>query len=94
MPRIAKAHEVAQAPENYGKGRGGRPWRRKRAWVMERDGYLCQPCSREGRLTVATQCDHIIPQAQGGTSDEDNLQAICGDCHEAKSQRESRWRRR
>lgn len=86
-PTRAKALE--QAPR-YGKGRGGRPWRRKREAVLKRDKYLCQPCERKGALTVATQVDHIVPQFEGGTDDDQNLQAICDACHEAKTQAEAR----
>lgn len=81
----------AAAPEpNYGKGRGGRPWRRLRDSILQRDQYLCQPCKQAGRYTEATQVDHITPQAEGGTDDRVNLQSICGPCHEAKTTEESK----
>ena len=73
-----------------GSGRGGRPWRRKRDRVLSRDGHLCQPCRRSRRLRLATQVDHIIGLAEGGTDHESNLQAICDDCHERKTQREAK----
>jgi 5-methylcytosine-specific restriction protein A len=76
--------------ERYGQGRGGRPWRRKRDAVLKRDDYLCQPCKRADRLTLARQVDHIIPKAEGGSDEETNLQAICGPCHQRKSQAEAR----
>jgi len=57
---------------------------------MERDKGLCQPCLRHNVLTQATQVDHIAPKAKGGTDDERNLQAICEDCHKAKTAKESR----
>ncbi|MGE8515762.1 MAG: HNH endonuclease [Alcaligenes nematophilus] len=37
--------------------------------------------------------DHIIPKSQGGTDDLENLQTICGDCHKAKTLKESSQRR-
>ena len=52
---------------------------------MDRDQWLCQPCLSRGRPTPATEVDHIKPKAKGGTDASDNLQAICRDCHEAKS---------
>lgn len=88
--RVPKAAEAAPA---YGQGRGGRPWRRIRERVLERDCYLCQPCKRKGGLTLATEVDHIVNVAQGGTDDETNLQSICGTCHEAKTQSEARQAR-
>ncbi len=56
---------------------------------MQRDCGLCQPCQQAGRVTVATQVDHIVPKALGGTDDEPNLQAICSACHKAKTAREA-----
>lgn len=77
-------------PANYGKGRGGRPWRRIRESILQRDQRLCQTCRREGRLTLATQVDHIVPKARGGTDDQTNLEAICGPHHETKTRAEAR----
>jgi 5-methylcytosine-specific restriction protein A len=74
---------------NWGNGRGGRPWRRLRDQVMARDKYLCQPCQREGRLTEATEVDHIVCKAKGGQDRHDNLEAICTPCHERKTLRDS-----
>ena len=80
---------TAQASPNYGQGRGGRPWRRLRDSILQRDQHLCQPCKATGRFTLATQVDHIVPQAEGGTDDRVNLQGICGPCHEAKTKEEA-----
>ena len=77
-------------PSKYGQGRGGRPWRRLRDSVMARDAYLCQPCKALDKLTLASEVDHIIPVSKGGKDQHDNLQAICDDCHKAKSQAEAR----
>lgn len=87
--RLKSTFTLRKEQEAYGQGRGGRPWRRKREWVMKRDGYLCQPCNREGRITLATEVDHVIPQAEGGSDDETNLQAICDECHKAKTKAEA-----
>ena len=67
----------------------GRQWEKARAAAMRRDMHLCQPCKRAGRITVATECDHIVPKAKGGTDDHDNLQAICTACHKDKTAREA-----
>jgi len=50
---------------------------------------LCVECERLGRVTLATQRDHIKPLAEGGTDDDDNVQGLCVDCHEAKSKAEA-----
>lgn len=93
-PRIASAPSRikpnAPVVPRYGQGRGGRPWRRKREAVMKRDQYLCQLCKQKGRITEATEMDHIVNVAEGGTDDESNLQALCTPCHDAKSQAEAR----
>jgi 5-methylcytosine-specific restriction endonuclease McrA len=52
---------------------------------MQRDCWICQVCKREGRITPATECDHIKPKAEGGSDDPVNLQAICKACHAVKS---------
>ena len=67
----------------------GHAWRKLRAQVLERDGYLCQACKAKGRITPATDVDHIVNKASGGTDDIDNLQALCRACHKAKTQAES-----
>lgn len=72
--------------EGWGSGRGGRPWRRKRAAVLVRDQYTCQSC---GTITLDLEVDHIVNIAQGGTDDEENLQALCVPCHKLKTAEES-----
>jgi 5-methylcytosine-specific restriction protein A len=66
----------------------GWDWQKLRARILARDMHLCQPCAALGRVTVATQVDHIRPKAKGGTDDEGNLQAICEPCHAEKTTRE------
>jgi 5-methylcytosine-specific restriction protein A len=66
-----------------------RRWEAKRAQILQRDRHLCQPCLRAKRFTKATEVDHIKPRAQGGNEEPDNLEAICGECHEVKSKREA-----
>lgn len=63
----------------------GTAWDKTRKHILERDKYLCQPCLKQQRVKVANQVDHIKPKAKGGTDAEDNLQAICAPCHEAKT---------
>ncbi|WP_417315679.1 HNH endonuclease [Cycloclasticus pugetii] len=72
-----------------GRGRGGRPWRRLRDQVLNRDQHLCQPCKRQAKVSPASQVDHIIPESEGGPTVPSNLEAICTPCHDAKTQREA-----
>ncbi len=66
----------------------GWKWQKLRVRVLERDFGLCQICSSSGFSTIATEVDHIIAKANGGTDEEDNLQAICRSCHVKKTTRD------
>ena len=74
----------------------GSTWDKLRKKVLERDMYLCQACKRDGILTPLGvkpydhAVDHIKPKAKGGTDDEDNLEGLCADCHDAKTEREAK----
>lgn len=67
----------------------GTAWDKLRKQVLVRDKHLCQPCRRIGRVTPATQVDHVKPKAKGGTDDMRNLQAICTPCHADKTAQEN-----
>lgn len=72
----------------------GRRLQQLRADLFARDP-LCAECRRLGRVTLATQRDHVVPLAEGGADDENNVQGLCDDCHEGKSLAEAlRGRRR
>jgi len=51
---------------------------------------LCRACKAKGFIVVATQVDHMVPLASGGTHAEDNLQSLCASCHSIKTGRERR----
>lgn len=67
----------------------GSEWTRIRVRILKRDCGLCQVCLRESRITKADSVDHIVSKAEGGTDDDENLQAICTPCHAAKTALES-----
>lgn len=50
---------------------------------------LCVLCRAAGRYTAATIRDHVVPLAEGGPDDDSNVQALCVDCSDAKTRRES-----
>lgn len=54
--------------------------------VFKRDGYRCLECGATNKDT-RLHIDHIIPVAQGGSDELDNLQTLCQDCNLAKSNR-------
>lgn len=69
----------------------GAAWDKIRIVVLRRDNGLCQCTECQGgklKLTLATEVDHIIPKAKGGTDDMDNLQAINTECHKRKTAEE------
>lgn len=68
----------------------GQTWRKLRQQIFARDNHLCQVCKSQGKITQATEIDHIINKASGGTDELTNLQAICHACHQTKTQQESR----
>ena len=75
----------------------GRKLQRMRAQLFT-SNPLCVMCEAEGRVTPATQRDHIIPLSEGGADDSSNEQGLCAACHEVKSKAEAargvrRWAR-
>jgi 5-methylcytosine-specific restriction protein A len=62
----------------------GAAWDRLRKQVLTREP-LCRMCHVKGRVTAATEVDHIKPKAKGGTDELSNLQPACQPCHKAKS---------
>jgi 5-methylcytosine-specific restriction enzyme A len=53
---------------------------------------LCRICSREGRITLATDLDHIVPirVAPGRRLDIENVQPTCGPCNQRKRAEDAR----
>jgi 5-methylcytosine-specific restriction endonuclease McrA len=73
----------------------GSKWLRpsKRIAIYARDGFCCLYCGssveKGARLTV----DHIVPSAEGGTNDAENLITACMSCNSAKRDLSAReWR--
>ena len=66
-------------------------WRKLRLWHLAGEP-LCRRCGSLGRVTEATQVDHIIPirDAPDRILDPTNLQSLCDNCHNSHKQREER----
>lgn len=85
-----KAKEVA-------KRRRISPTQRKA--VLERDDCTCQICGISRKYLddmapglgeyLRLEIDHIVPIAQGGTSDESNLQCLCWRCNSLKGSKKT-----
>ena len=66
----------------------GTNWRRLRSYVLDHQPLCADPFGHhveDRRVVPASQVDHIVPRAEGGTDDEDNLQALCPSCHARKT---------
>lgn len=53
--------------------------------LLMRDVILCQECERQGRVTIGTIADHIVPLAKGGSGERSNYQLLCKDCSDTKT---------
>ena len=73
----------------------GRAWELLREVILKRDNGLCQcrHCKATGRVTLATEVDHVISKAAAQTKrwtqaqidHPSNLQAIARECHKRKT---------
>lgn len=54
--------------------------------VFKKSNYTCAECGKTNKETILC-VDHIIPVSQGGTDELDNLQCLCEECNQAKSNR-------
>jgi 5-methylcytosine-specific restriction endonuclease McrA len=53
--------------------------------ILERDDYTCQECGATEEDEVELQVDHKIPRSKGGSNEPSNLQVLCFDCNNEKS---------
>ncbi|WP_425585929.1 HNH endonuclease [Streptomyces thioluteus] len=65
-------------------------WNSLRLRILRRDSYTCYRCGSSS----ASEVDHIVPVAFGGTDDPQNLSAICRTCHREKTNTERAAARR
>lgn len=61
-------------------------WKRKREWILKRDGYMCQRCKRYGRQREAKTVHHIkhADEYPELAYKDDNLISLCDACHNAE----------
>jgi 5-methylcytosine-specific restriction protein A len=71
--------------------RGRKLQQRREGWF--RYHPLCVHCDAKGRVTPATELDHIKPLHEGGEdNDPDNWQGLCADCHRDKTAKDMGYR--
>lgn len=58
--------------------------------ILLRDGYACRRCGRVSATELVV--DHIVPLHLGGAESDENRQALCRACHDAKSEQEEKGR--
>jgi hypothetical protein len=51
--------------------------------VWERDDFTCRGCGSRRNLSI----DHIVAEANGGPTEESNLQTLCSSCNSRKGAR-------
>ncbi|WP_407655000.1 HNH endonuclease [Desulfuromonas thiophila] len=89
-PRRKQAANEQDRRRGSAAARGyGHRWRKLRAAFLA-EHPLCAECQRRGRVTVATDVDHIEPHKgdKGKFWALGNLQALCHRCHSVKTARE------
>ncbi len=59
-------------------------WRKKRAYILLRDGYMCQYCKAKGRAVPANEVHHIkkLCDYKHLALVDSNLVSLCRPCHE------------
>lgn len=59
----------------------------QRKRILARDGDRCVECGAPngGTRETALTMDHIVPRSRGGLTTDENLQALCKPCNEAKA---------
>jgi HNH endonuclease len=78
--KLQTAHSLMRAEEDGRPTRVPVPVDVRRA-VFERDGGRCVECGGNFDL----QYDHILPVSRGGATTVENLQLLCADCNQRKS---------
>jgi 5-methylcytosine-specific restriction endonuclease McrA len=68
-------------------------WRKLRQMVLAEEP-LCRACRAEGKVTPASEVDHVVPRSRGGRTEHANLQPLCAEHHRAKTQAEATMGRR
>jgi 5-methylcytosine-specific restriction endonuclease McrA len=63
----------------------GRALQRQRERIWLRDHGVCARCGRVTTFPSGFELDHKVALANDGTNDDDNMQILHHECHEAKT---------
>lgn len=58
---------------------------------LQRTNYLCQDCQAEGKVTIATVVDHVIPLAFGGPDTDENTRNLCDNHNRERTAEQFGW---
>lgn len=75
---IRRTRSAEYRPTAHQRGYGA-TWRKLRLLIL-REEPLCRHCG-----AAATDVDHVIPLAAGGTHARENLSPLCHSCHSRKT---------
>lgn len=95
-PEVKRVNYGAKDLREASSRRGyGAAWRRLKAKVFAsialNQGWpyaLCEAHLKRGERVKASDLDHKVTKARGGTDDPANLQALCHSCHSKKTAKE------
>lgn len=86
--RCAEHKVVAWAPRVEVKRISGRRLQAARAALFAREP-LCRECRKVGRSVLGKIRDHIVPLAESGSDDDENVQPLCASCDRVKTAADS-----
>ena len=80
-----KKDRTRKGPRIYSK----RKWTMTRRTVLNAEPFCRIHLEKEGKEVLATEVDHIVPLALGGSAYSlANLQPLCHSCHSVKTRKE------
>ena len=62
----------------------GRSLKYSNRFVWERDGHVCQYCSKRITTKADMTTDHVHPESRGGKTTYENMVTCCRDCNARK----------
>ena len=71
----------------------GRRLQRIRKQVFD-EQPICVMCKAKGKVTLATEVDHIVALVNGGEDSHENRQALCTPCHQVKTAQDCGYKER
>lgn len=72
----------------YDKSLYGNNWKDLSKQCKKRDNFICKKCGYNQKLNSEFRylhADHIMPLSRGGINNLSNLQTLCENCHQKKT---------